>query len=662
MIPVGEWKARLEADLRAVAEKTIIATRNGFALRDWIAREGYGATAIAVPLGIVISVMGFLVSAAVYDRIAVKDFERQAVHDVEIAEKALQNYSRMIDEAAALFSAESGRMDRWRFFEFSKTHLMRHPALKSIIWAPYLPASRLDAYKTAARTDGLFDFEFSEFALDGAVRPLSPRSNYLPAYFLEPFEGNERLLGVDLLSDPALASAIERALSERQADSTRGASILQARAGMVAVVQPVFAETPTVGGASVPVGAVVGAVDIEEAIVTAIDDYAPPVWVDLYVYAMDAAGDRLLAGIPSALRGENDRPPAILEDGGRAYRVEVDFAGYRVALVAAAVPGKFQGGSSIVPLGVALIGLLLTALLAQYLLGVRRSHRAMVRHVAERTAQLAKANQLNDALRQEVQHRMKVERDLREAKVQAEAASHAKSDFLAMVSHELRTPLNAIIGFSEVLSEEMFGPVGVRRYTEYAGDIRGSAQHLLELINSILDLTRVERDSYKLEDSQVDLVCIVDECVRMVADKARQSQLDLVVRNGRAVPIVLADETAMRQVVINLLQNAIKFTPPGGTVEIGARRGEAGTVELAVVDSGIGIAAGDLERVMEPFFQVESSLARQYEGVGLGLPLCRKLAKLHGGRLDLASAPGAGTTAIMRLPASRVVNVVRAAS
>jgi len=242
----------------------------------------------------------------------------------------------------------------------------------------------------------------------------------------------------------------------------------------------------------------------------------------------------------------------------------------------------------------------------------------------------------------------------------AASADQAKSAFLAAMSHELRTPLNAVIGFSEMLAAEPFGPLGNARYREYANDIHASGTHLLSLINDILDLSRIESGDDRLEDSEIDPRDIVGECLRMVGTQATACGLALTVDIETGIPHIRGDARRLKQILINLLANAVKFTPAGGTIAVRVARRLKGIV-LVVEDTGIGIAPQDIPRVLVRFRQVDSTLARKYEGAGLGLPLARQLAERHGGTLTLESQIGVGTTVTVTLPAERVVEIAFAA-
>ncbi|MGB0575346.1 MAG: ATP-binding protein [Alphaproteobacteria bacterium] len=246
-----------------------------------------------------------------------------------------------------------------------------------------------------------------------------------------------------------------------------------------------------------------------------------------------------------------------------------------------------------------------------------------------------------------------ITRQIHQAKETADSANRTKSEFLANMSHELRTPLNAIMGFSEVIKDEMFGPLQVPQYLEYVRDIYNSGAHLLDIINDILDLSKVEAGKFELVEEEVELRKVVEAVRNLTKGRAEEKGLEIEISVPDAFPRLFADQRGLKQMLLNLTSNAIKFTPGGGAVKIKARVLSTGDVEVAVQDSGIGIAPEDMEKVLMPFGQVDSALARENQGTGLGLPLVQAMIELHGGELMLDSFPGNGTTASLRLPAAR---------
>jgi len=268
--------------------------------------------------------------------------------------------------------------------------------------------------------------------------------------------------------------------------------------------------------------------------------------------------------------------------------------------------------------------------------------------VAARTRELEAGNA---ELQAEITQRQEVERQLVAERDRAEIANQSKSQFLALMSHELRTPLNAIMGFSEVIKTEAFGPLGQARYRDYAADIHASGGHLLELITEILDLSKIEAGKMELSEERVALDSVLAETQRLFRDKADAQGLVFNTEATAAVGL-WADRLALKQMLINLVSNALKFTPSGGRIDVRTRFADDGNLELAIADTGPGMDQEELEQAVGAFGQTAEG--RKAGGTGLGLTLTAALAHLHGGRLDIDSAPGQGTTVTIVLPAWRV--------
>ena len=252
---------------------------------------------------------------------------------------------------------------------------------------------------------------------------------------------------------------------------------------------------------------------------------------------------------------------------------------------------------------------------------------------------------------------MQAEAALREAKEEAEFANRAKTEFLANMSHELRTPLNSVIGFSDILKDLSTESFDNPKHREYVEDINESGKHLLQLINDILDVARIERGLLDLNETKLDLPLLVASCKRLVNDRAFEAGLELTADVDKSLPALLADELRTKQILLNLLSNAIKFTPKGGSVNLKVDIDSENRFLLSVIDSGIGIAPENIETVLSDFGQVDGTLTRKYDGSGLGLPLSKKLAELHGGELVIESELGAGTTVTILFPKERTIRL-----
>lgn len=616
--------------------------------------------AIVLVLGIALSVTVFLGTHHYFRLGERQEFERQAAHYAQTVVNATQRYEQFVHDLALRFEG-STPMDRWQFDDYSQDLLERHSGLLSLAWIPYVQSDRRGEFEANAHDDGLLGFRIRE-PRDDAGRPagIKPREFYFPIYYAVPFDLDREYLGIDLYSLVEFKSALDAA-----GEGGHPVVLPWSRFGSLTgkptelqILRPVY-DSRESGDIGAPkkqrlLGFVAGALQLERIVETVIKDLTTPAWLDIYIYRQHkgADGSRLLF-LPSRMRNGVTEPLGTGEVmQGLFSRYPFTIGDLELSVVVKPVAAKYSFESSILPYWAGSFGLLLTFFIAYSLAAAQSRTRVIERTVAERTTALSDAN---ISLHNEILERQRAEMEMRRAKDEAEVANRAKSEFLAMVSHELRTPLNAIIGFSEIMSQEVFGPVGNKKYTEYVSDIRKSGTHLLGLINNILDLSKVESGQFRLNDDKIRLGDGISEVMRFVSELAEMDGVKVVSAIPSDLPALRGDQQAIRQILLNLLSNAIKFTEQNGHVLIGAQLDQAGRLVLAVRDTGIGIPEDSLEAVFEPFTQVDSSLARKFEGTGLGLPLTRSLVELHGGSVDLDSKLGEGTTVTVTFPRERVV-------
>jgi signal transduction histidine kinase len=247
------------------------------------------------------------------------------------------------------------------------------------------------------------------------------------------------------------------------------------------------------------------------------------------------------------------------------------------------------------------------------------------------------------------------EEELRTAKRAAETANQHKSDFLARVSHEIRTPLNAIIGFSDMIASEHFGPAGHSRYVEYAADIGRSGRHVLDIVNDLLDISKIEAGEMDLEFAAVGINDCISEAVSLVQPQANAQRVIIRTSLSQSVPDIVADLRSIKQIALNILANAIRYTPSGGQIVVSTAYESSGSVTLRIRDTGVGMSKGELDQAMKPFGQVASGTRQRGDGTGLGLPLTKAMTEANRATFAIHSAPNEGTLVEISFPPQRVL-------
>lgn len=625
-----------------------------------IMREQFAAS-VALVLGGALSVIGFLGTQHYFGAGERLEFDKQAAHYTQTVVNSTLRYEEFILDLARGFEGATP-MDRWQFGDYATDSLKRYVGLRMLAWIPFVPAARRGKFEARAQDDGLSGFQIRERGGDGNLIDAGPREFYFPIYYAYPFDKDREFMGLDLHSLDQFQTALDAAgegghpvvvSRSRYGNSLSAPTEFQ-------IIRPVYDSS---GGADIGAprkqrlrGYVAGALRLDTIVGSVVDELTTPAWLDIYVYRRHKSEDGdLLLFRPSRMRSAASEPLSRADVfGGLFSRQTFVIGDMELAVVIKPVAAKYSFESSVFPYWAGSFGLLLTIFVAHSLASAHSRARVIEQTVAERTVALSDAN---ISLHNEILERQRAEMEMRRAKDQAEVANRAKSEFLAMVSHELRTPLNAIIGFSEIMTQQVFGPVKNEKYADYIGDISKSGTHLLGLINNILDLSKVESGQFKLNDQNVHLATGIADIMRLVAELAETGGVTVDTNIPDDLPDLRGDRQAIRQILLNLLSNAIKFTEPNGSVRIDAEVDKAGRLVLAVADTGIGIPVEAIESVFEPFTQVDSSLARQFEGTGLGLPLMRSLVELHDGSVKLESRFGEGTKVTVTFPKERVVGV-----
>lgn len=542
----------------------------------------------------------------------------------------------------ALFAANNGAVSRgqWRTYIDTLNIEEHYPGIQGIGFAQLLKPAELSSHLAAIRAQGFPDY---------TIHPAGEREEYTAIVYLEPFDQrNRRAFGYDMFSEPLRHAAMERARDSGRAALSGKVRLVQEtdsdiQAGFL-IYLPVYQNGRPASTVAERRAALLGYVyspfranNLFNALFEGdLND------IDLEIYdGLEASAAALIYdGDTCGITGVHEHP------GAYTAQKVLDLHGRQWSLVFSSLPPFDSKIDQHSPWVILFAGNLLSVLV---FLAILVQERGRVR-VAAKVMELA----------EEIKERQRVEKNLIEAQKQAELANRAKSEFLANMSHELRTPLNSVIGFTEVLQDQLFGPVNEKQ-REYLGDIGESGRHLLGLINDILDLAKVEAGKMELELGHFPCREVLQSAQGMLKEKALKNGLRLVPEIDLPEGLIVeGDERKLKQIMFNLLSNAVKFTPAGGCVKVGARLAPAGPganpghgaewLEISVTDRGIGIKPEEQGRLFQPFSQLESPYSKNYQGTGLGLALTRRLVELHGGRIWLESEFGRGSTFSFTIP------------
>jgi len=597
-----------------------------------------------IACGFLLSINAFLAVRSHYQTIDRQQFQRSATY---YSTRFKDEVARHVTSLAAIraFVSASRGVSRWEFSAFAHQILPQNPGFKAMLWVPAVTGAERGAYETGLQQDGLYGLRIHELTDEDQVVDAGEHQSYLPISYVEPFDGNETLVGLDLAQMPRFARMFQAAdQSGRVAAST---PVHHSLVSGVRGPSLVLAFPLNTGAKGASQGYALGVLQLQTVIQEALGPSAP---IQLAItYREDGKG------VPQLLSDQAGSAADWLAATPSHQSAPFDIAGQHFELAMRAPDHADPATSLYVPAGASLLVLALTGMLAQNMAATVLRKRLVERAVVSRTAQLRAAN---EALRGEVEQRRQAESDLRIARDKAESASRAKSAFMATMSHELRTPLNAIIGFSSILADAKGNQNP--RHDDYAGEILGSGKRLLDLINDILDLTQM--DPAAMDDGA--LVYLTD-CVHAVvaqAQPAAQSAgVTLKVSVSEEMPALHGDSKRIGKAIAHLVSNAIKFTPEGGAAVILAKPGPDDTQLLEVVDTGVGMPREAQAKIRERFSQYDGRLGRRYDGVGLGLTYVGRVAELHDATLDIVSEAGKGTCVRLVFRRNRIARTLEVA-
>ena len=596
-------------------------------------------------IGLALAISSFVAVRGHYRSLDQQQFRRNATY---YSTSFKDDVARHVTSLAAIraFVSASKSVTRWEFSTYAGQILPQNLGFRAVLWVPSISLKTRPSYEAGLQEDGLYGLGIRELTDRGEIVDAGSRASYLPISFIEPFEGNDKLVGLDLSRLPRFAELFR--IADRTGQVAASAPVSQALvagthgpAVLLAFPLRLNAAKDTGAAGAPPQGYALGVLQLQALIDAAMGPSGTPVEAAV-AYQDNARAGAVVFAANAAAR------PVTAESwfkGATFHQtVPFDIAGRHFLLALRSVGTADSMTRLYVPAGACLLVIALTALLAQNMSTTILRKRLVERAVVSRTAQLRAAN---ETLRDEVQQRRQAEAELRIARDKAESASRAKSFFMATMSHELRTPLNAIIGFSSILARREASPEPRQR--DYANEILGSGRRLLDLINDILDLTQMD-SAVAMEDDA--LVYLPDCIAAIVADAgpaARMAGITLKAAVPEFLPPLYGDSKRLSKALSHLVSNAVKFTPAGGAAVIAAHLGPDGRLIVEVIDTGVGMPPEAQEKIRDVFSQREffsqydGRLGRRYEGVGLGLTYVGKVAERHDAVLEVKSEAGKGT-------------------
>ncbi len=583
--------------------------------------------------GMALAIGAFMATRAYYAGLEQQQFRRNATY---FETKFKDDVTRHVTSLAAIhaFVSATRGVTRWEFSAYASQILPLNAGFRAVLWVPRVVKNARQAYEAGLHSDGLYGLRIHEVTDRGLVVAAKDRAYYLPISYVEPFEGNDTLVGLDLSAIPSLSQllliagqtwrvAASAPVSHAIVPGASGPTILLA----FPVGVPATRDTP----GTAPQGFALGVLQLQSVINEALGSAAVPVQAAL-------ASMQPASRAPMVL-SSNTTAKAWLDGAQFTHSTPIDIAGRHFQLLLRSTNHRDSATNFYVPAGATLLVIALTGLLAQSMFAAVLRKRLVERAVVTRTAQLQAAN---ETLRDEIEQRRKAEMELRVARDTAELASRAKSSFLSIMSHELRTPLNAIIGFSSLLAKN---DCAAQNQEEYAHEILGGGQRLLAIVNDILDLTEMMS---KPDQADVGLVYLGDCIAAVIAERqpaARAAGITLKAVMPSDLAALRGDSRRVSRALSHLVSNAIKFASENGTAIITARQEPDQTLILEVVDNGAGMTPEAQERIREAFSQSDSRLGRRHGGLGLGLTYVSRVAEFHNARFDLFSEIGKGTRA-----------------